>query len=118
MRTHTPQTPQQRMWPLLGLLLALGVVIGSLATPVSAAYPGVIEFCHRIVDEYDHVYLYECLLPVDELPTPDPALYDGDGDGIPDIGDNCPFIANPTQRDTDRDGQGNACDPYPNDPTR
>jgi hypothetical protein len=35
---------------------------------------------------------------------------DGDGDGIGRPTDNCPAVANPDQRDTDGDGQGDACD--------
>jgi hypothetical protein len=35
---------------------------------------------------------------------------DGDGDGTPDIFDNCPFLANPTQQDNDMDQYGSACD--------
>jgi len=37
--------------------------------------------------------------------------YDGDGDGVPDIDDNCPGIFNPDQDDSDADGRGDACDP-------
>src|SRR5262249_10038234 len=33
-----------------------------------------------------------------------------DGDGIPDVLDNCPFVANPDQRDSDGDGIGDACE--------
>jgi hypothetical protein len=36
---------------------------------------------------------------------------DLDGDGVMDIADNCPAIANPDQTDTDGDGLGNSCDP-------
>ncbi len=35
---------------------------------------------------------------------------DGDGDGIFDGLDNCLMVANPTQKDTDGDGLGNACE--------
>jgi thrombospondin type 3 repeat protein len=36
---------------------------------------------------------------------------DRDGDGVPDSADNCPDTPNADQRDTDHDGQGDACDP-------
>jgi C1A family cysteine protease len=35
---------------------------------------------------------------------------DSDGDGVPDIVDNCPSDYNPDQTDTDGDGIGDACD--------
>ena len=52
-----------------------------------------------------------------ELIRPAPsATDDSDGDGIPDICDNCPAVSNPDQTDTDADGIGDACDACPNDP--
>ncbi len=39
--------------------------------------------------------------------TPDT---DADGDGLPDISDNCPSVTNASQSDDDGDGIGNACD--------
>ncbi len=39
--------------------------------------------------------------------------HDGDGDGIVDIHDNCPFVANPAQQDSDGDGIGDICDNCP-----
>ena len=39
------------------------------------------------------------------------ALPDRDGDGVPDIGDDCPDLANADQTDSDGDGAGDACMP-------
>ncbi|WP_295447635.1 thrombospondin type 3 repeat-containing protein [uncultured Thiodictyon sp.] len=39
-----------------------------------------------------------------------PTPVDQDGDRLPDATDNCPQAFNPDQRDTDGDGQGDACD--------
>lgn len=51
-----------------------------------------------------------CESATDDSEAPDPLL-DADADGVPDGSDNCPNVANADQRDTDGDGQGNACDP-------
>src|SRR5262249_38075969 len=44
------------------------------------------------------------------------AAGDTDGDGVPDICDNCPKVANADQADSDFDGIGDVCDKCPNDP--
>jgi hypothetical protein len=36
---------------------------------------------------------------------------DADGDGVEDSLDNCPTVSNPDQRDSNRDGKGDACQP-------
>ena len=38
------------------------------------------------------------------------ASTDQDGDGVPDISDNCPSVANPVQENADGDGFGDACE--------
>ena len=38
---------------------------------------------------------------------------DRDGDGTPDVFDNCPLVANPSQADADGDNHGDACDNCP-----
>lgn len=40
---------------------------------------------------------------------PVPVFNDIDGDGIPGEADNCPQVANMSQRDLDGDGVGDAC---------
>jgi hypothetical protein len=37
---------------------------------------------------------------------------DSDGDGVPDVSDNCPEISNPSQDDTNGDGIGDACSDF------
>ena len=39
-------------------------------------------------------------------------MTDSDGDGIPDVQDNCKTVPNTDQRDADHDGQGDACDTH------
>ncbi|MFL5344630.1 MAG: CCXG family PEP-CTERM protein [Hyalangium sp.] len=48
---------------------------------------------------------------IDSL-TPPP---DADGDGVPDVNDNCPAVANPDQANADGDALGDACDACPAD---
>jgi len=38
---------------------------------------------------------------------------DRDSDGVPDVSDNCPTVANPDQSDVDYDGLGDSCDDCP-----
>ena len=56
--------------------------------------------------------------PADAPDAPD--LHDKDGDGVPDVLDNCPTTPNPpingVQLDSDGDGVGDACDPHPMTP--
>lgn len=51
-----------------------------------------------------------CLLPpaCQQCPSPD-----SDGDGVPDVFDNCPSVPNPDQSDRDGDGEGDVCDSCP-----
>jgi hypothetical protein len=49
------------------------------------------------------------------LPNPEYILSDIDGDGIPDIRDNCINVYNPDQEDLNNNGKGDACEDYDKD---
>jgi hypothetical protein len=62
----------------------------------------------------------ESILGTDSTGTPIPnnnpcpnAPTDTDADGIADVTDNCPLVANPGQADADGDNHGDACDNCP-----
>ncbi|NVB79427.1 MAG: hypothetical protein HOV81_13615 [Kofleriaceae bacterium] len=50
------------------------------------------------------------LLGIDDVTAAQDPLRDTDGDGKPDIEDNCPSVPNPDQLDSDHDNRGDACD--------
>jgi hypothetical protein len=55
--------------------------------------------------------------PAPPPPAPPPAPPpDQDKDGVPDFRDNCVSVANPDQRDIDRDGIGSTCETEPEVP--
>ncbi len=54
-------------------------------------------------------------IPPAEEATQQSTIQDTDGDGVLDINDNCPSVANADQMDTDGDGIGDVCDKCPND---
>ncbi len=51
--------------------------------------------------------------PPADAPADGQSTLDTDGDGVPDVRDNCPAVANPAQLDEDGDHVGDACDPCP-----
>ncbi len=62
-----------------------------------------------------HVYLGDRDVPVAGDPgrTPNDDVVDPDGDGLVGAHDNCPAVANPLQKNTDRDILGDVCDSCP-----
>ncbi len=71
-----------------------------------ARFPGHPEVC----DGLDN----DCNGLVDDNPISTP---DRDGDGLSDLCDNCPQVANSSQADADHDTRGDACDCSATDPT-
>ncbi len=54
--------------------------------------------------------MHEAGIDTDYNPEPPPCASDADTDGACDPEDNCAAVPNADQRDTNRDGYGNACD--------
>ena len=68
-----------------------------------AAQPIVIQQSNILVPENDATAVQIQTIPAN-------ATDDSDGDGVPDIIDNSPFVANPNQEDSDGDGVGDVTD--------
>ncbi len=122
-RTFT--APPQYGQSLIADLIALGAsgTVGHVDEPTlpAVAHPQILltEYARgerAIVAYYRalpylgwmNVYIGDPLMRWDGPPIPE--LADRDGDGVPDVADNCTEIPNPRQRDTDEDGYGNYCD--------
>ena len=68
-----------------------------------AAQPIVIQQTNILAPENDATAVQIQTVPAN-------ATDDSDGDGVPDIVDNSPFVANPNQEDSDGDGVGDVTD--------
>jgi len=55
----------------------------------------------------------EIIPKIEPIPSPAPKVVDSDRDGVPDYQDNCVFVANKDQKDSDDDGVGDLCDKTP-----
>jgi hypothetical protein len=60
-------------------------------------------------DGAGHVTTVACG-PVEPLPAPPAPPADTDGDGVADMGDNCPAVSNADQSNIDGDAEGDGCD--------
>ena len=92
------------------------VIIGTPAD-YTVTYNPPVDFAHGqsvqvTLDAMDLASLPN-VMPTDIyefITVPATAPSDSDGDGVPDVEDNCIAIPNPDQSDSDQDGLGDACD--------
>ncbi len=99
-------------------------IVNTVLNDVNAGYKATGESIPMLVG-----YLPGKTNPADAYPAYTPAISNGsikviknikdiDADGIADGVDNCPHTYNPLQIDSDKDGKGDVCDHYPNNPAR
>lgn len=74
--------------------------------PLTTFYTYTLTVLGRVLESNDGAFA-SWLLDATAVDAPD---LDSDGDGVPDVSDNCIRNANPSQTDTDGDGHGNRCD--------
>ena len=80
---------------------------GKVATHLDTVQTSAISIMGLEIGPNGHLYYVDN--GRDEIVRIDPFL-DGDGDGVGDDIDNCPFMANSAQANHDSDAQGNVCD--------
>jgi len=71
---------------------------------------GVFQTCNITADGTTTCVTPSANFAVDVVAPSPVLLSDSDSDGVPDVSDNCPTVANASQTDTDGDGVGDACD--------
>src|SRR5690349_14318171 len=88
------------------LVIVVGIVAGLGACQYNGRPPGS-------GDDDDDLGPDAAPGAADARPDADPDDPDLDADGVPDAGDNCVSIANPSQANEDGDATGDACDLCP-----
>lgn len=84
-------------------------ILGGVGINQGSGNPGLVNAVDAFTFD-DETYNFESSPDSDGDGQGDACDTDDDNDGVPDVDDNCPNVANPNQLDTDNDGQGNACD--------
>ena len=92
----------------------VGCMQGSVDETGSVCANGMC--CHELLTSFLTTPGYVCGITSGMQIVAYGKALDTDGDLIPDLQDNCPYVDNTFQQDDDDDGIGNACDPCPEAP--
>jgi glucose/arabinose dehydrogenase len=92
----------ERIWSLSPSLVRTERTVGLAA--FGAVFGGIVAISE---DGYGELYLTNLDLGTIHHVQ---LTRDGDGDRLPDAGDNCPLVSNRDQADADGDGTGDACE--------
>ncbi len=92
------------------VVMEAGETVDAFITPTVAGSYALFDRMLYLTDHFQMGVQATAALNPGTLAVSLLALADSDGDGVPDVSDNCTLVKNTNQRDSNGDGYGNMCD--------